>query len=161
VHCLCVAGPSGRLARYWFATGLDVVLHVVWVVGSAPGDATTVRVVTETTSPGLGCRTRVTVFGATIVAVVVVGVTAGTLVAEVDAAVRRGAVVVVSAGMLTDVVVVAVAAEEGRVARSEWRAGTLRVPRTNDGAAASTSAVFSGSRTPVAWTPRGPAPELF
>jgi hypothetical protein len=135
------------------------VVHVVWVVGSAPGEGTTVRVVTETVSPGLGYRTRVIVFGTTVV--LVVGVTAGTVVAGVDAEVRRVAAVVVSAGTGTDVVVVAVTAEGGRVAGSRWRAPTFRGRRANDGAVASTSSVVSAVRTPVAWTPRRPAVELF
>jgi len=132
------------------------VRHVVWVVGSAPGEATTVRVVTETVCPGLGYRTRVTVFGTALVVVVVVGVMAGTVVAGVDAGVTRAAVVVVvPAGITTTgVVVVAAATEGGRVARSCWRAPPSRVRRTNEGTAASTSSVFSGVCTPVAWTAR-------
>jgi hypothetical protein len=152
------------------------VVHVVSVVGWAPGEGTTVCVVTETVSPGLGCRTRVIVFGtvgvgmgigmgvvgvAGVVVVVVVGVTAGTVVAGVEPEVRRVAAFVLSAGTTTDVVVVAVAAEGGGVARSGWRARTLCVRRTNDGAAASASAVVNDVCSPDAWTRREPAVELI
>jgi len=134
------------------------VRQVVWVVGSSPGEATTVRVVTETVSPGLGYRTRVTVLGAPVVAVV--GATAGTVVAGVDAGVTSAAavVVVVAAGILTDVVVVAVAVEVGCVAGwTTWRARTSCVRPTNDGAAANRFWLFSGLCTAVAWTAPGPA----
>jgi hypothetical protein len=95
--------------------------------------------------------------------VVVVGDTAGTVVTGVDEDVLGAAAVVVSAGVATEVVVVAVAgvvAERGWVARGGWRARTVCGRRRNDGAAPSTSAVCSGLCAPVAWTPTGPAVEL-
>ena len=52
---------AGVVAAGWSA--VEVVLHVVSVVAAAPGEGTTVRVVTATVSPGVGLLVRVVALG--------------------------------------------------------------------------------------------------
>jgi hypothetical protein len=120
-------------------TGLEVVRQVVWVVGSAPGEGTTVRVVTETVCPGLGYRTRVIVFGTIVV--VVLEVWAGALEVGVDAGVT---------GMESDVVVVSVATDDGLGASAGRRARRPRLRCTNGGAGVRTCPLLSADCTPMA-----------
>jgi hypothetical protein len=90
------------------------VRQVVWVVGSAPGDGTTVRVVTETVCPGLGCRTRVIVGATVVVVVVVVGMCAGARDVDVEELVTAGADVSVVVVTEADVVSVVTGGDVAR-----------------------------------------------
>jgi hypothetical protein len=121
------------------------VLQVVSVVGAAPGDATTVRVVTETVSPGDGWVTWVTlVVWAGVAVVERVGVALAVLVATA-VAVGVAAVAVVAEVVDSGVVVAAwrwCAAWRRRAAR---RRSARRRSARRRAAAARCSAAYAGA----------------